>query len=262
MTDDINEYLDEREKAYQEAAEGEPAPVLDPDDNAWHLQPTRRRLTEHFMQVWDICQRLGLHIIGGYARYLASPNEGQVIPGDIDVFIGECDRIADEQITFGRATEAFLEIFDDMKKNPLSNYFFMAERNDPEQVSVNLIIPRRDEMMVTVGTVYEILEMFDFTVVRAAVKDPYTIIVDPDFMKDEKAKQLNWRHINCPLAAIFRLVKYSRKGYFARPAEVVKLFLDWENRDEEYKQRLLELLDNTDLSEEEIMTLERLLWVD
>jgi hypothetical protein len=60
-------------------------------------------------------------------------------------------------------------------------------------------------------------------------------------------------------------MKYARKGYYMRPIESMKLFQDWQNRPEEYRQRIIQLFGDGkmgSLSKQEVDELEALLRVD
>ena len=272
--DDNDDFWEELERAVQEQdymtaktdAEEPDPPILDPNNESWHLLPILRGADE-IGHLAMLCQKYNLAIIGGYARYMCSPDPGTAPAGDIDLFFLKLPgEILDEpQERFEEAWQELNHLYDNLNQGPLSTYFFDEDTgNTGSLIAANLIEPRSDVNMITHGSVYEILEMFDFPVVRAAWLPSYEghIIVDPDFKEDELKKSLHWKHINCPVAGIFRFAKYYKKGYFGRPREIVRLFQAWDELDDEYKTALVTALNRDDLSEEEIMDLERLLWVD
>jgi len=60
-------------------------------------------------------------------------------------------------------------------------------------------------------------------------------------------------------------MKYARKSYFLAPAQVLKLFLDWNARGPEYQQRMIALFQTSQMgsiTQKEIDELEDLLRVD
>lgn len=61
-------------------------------------------------------------------------------------------------------------------------------------------------------------------------------------------------------------MKYSRKNYWLPPLQCAKLFLDWENREEDYRAKILEALGKMDkregLTRKEIEELEALMRID
>jgi hypothetical protein len=131
--------------------------------------------------------------------------------------------------------------------------------------TIQLIKPRKTGNMVATGPMQEVLENFDFTVVRAGLLSPDTALVDRDFWDDEKHQRLQIKNIHCPVGSTYRCAKYIKKGYSIRPKEMIKLFLDWDQRDEEYRDLLKTNLikgRESGLTQEEIDELEALLWID
>jgi len=136
-----------------------------------------------------------------------------------------------------------------------------------------IIKPVIEGKIVTLGTEEEIINNFDFSIVRAAILSPTEVLVDEDFEEDEKHHLLRLKNIHCPISSLLRCCKYARKGYFMRPAEALKLFNDWVDRGEEYRVRILELFKTSafgekdegnpnGISREEIDELEALLRID
>jgi len=235
--------------------------VLDINHPPFVLLRVRRGVDHRLEQIWDICQQYGAHIIGGYVRFMISPDEHTAPANDVDIFLDlkENETMEGTQQRYKDICDRFETIYDMTHNGPLSSYYYDETGGS---VSVNVIMPRSDETMVTIGSIYEIMEMFDFPIVRCALRSLEVASADPDFLVDEKEKRLQWKHINCPVAAVFRMMKYSKKGYFARPKEVAKLFIDWDNRTPEYRERLLAGLAREDPDEDQINELETLLWVD
>jgi len=91
-------------------------------------------------------------------------------------------------------------------------------------------------------------------------------MVDSDFPHDEKRRLLRFKNIHCPISSTLRCMKYSRKGYFLKPFEALKLFTDWDNRDDEYRTKLTAFLQKTaeegGLSRREIDELEAMMRID
>jgi hypothetical protein len=61
-------------------------------------------------------------------------------------------------------------------------------------------------------------------------------------------------------------MKYSRKGYWLPPLQCCRLFIDWEDRDEEYRNKIYHFLVESDkgegLTRQEIEEMERLMRID
>ncbi len=114
----------------------------------------------------------------------------------------------------------------------------------------------------------EVLNNFDFTIVRAAILNPTTALVDEDFIADDKAFKLKLKNIHCPISSTMRCIKYSKKGYWLGLGESVKLFLDWNERGPEYQQKLIGLIDamktpeGEEPNKEDIEELEKLMNID
>jgi hypothetical protein len=133
---------------------------------------------------------------------------------------------------------------------------------------IQVIKPVIQGAIVTVGTMEEILNNFDFTIVRAGLVSPEQGIADSDFLEHDKAWKLVFKNIHCPISSTFRAIKYSKKGYWMGLSESVKLFLDWNERGEEYQAKLLDLIgkmktpEGEEPNKEDIEELEKLMNVD
>ena len=131
---------------------------------------------------------------------------------------------------------------------------------------IQLIKPMQEARIVSFGNKKTILENFDFTVIRAAILTPEEVMVDADFMHDEKHTLLRLKNIHCPVSSTLRCMKYSRKGYYLRPFECLKLFIDWSDRSDEYRLKLIDFLEkaseNDGLSKEEVDELEAMMRID
>lgn len=107
---------------------------------------------------------------------------------------------------------------------------------------VQVIKPVLQGAIVTVGEMREILNDFDFTIVRAALLSPTEGLADADFVEDDKAWKLKLKNIHCPISSLMRCIKYSRKGYWLGLTESVKLFMNWNERGEDYQFKLIDLI--------------------
>jgi len=129
-----------------------------------------------------------------------------------------------------------------------------------------LIKPIREGKIVASGEMKEILENFDFTVIRCGFTSSQKILVDADFLHDEERKILRLKNIHCPISSTLRCMKYAAKGYWLKPFETLKLFLDWDSRSDEYRNKLVDFLEKSKegegLSKEDITELEALMRID
>jgi hypothetical protein len=238
---------------------------------SFKIIPLKRGFNE-IETFYNLCEKHNSIICGGYARYCASPLPTQkvIIPGDIDMFprteessggLLESLKLMGYEIIHENHVSITLKPIDD-KKEELSYY-----------PTPQIIKPIIEGKIVALGTPEEILENFDFTIVRAAIISSTEILVDEDFEHDERHKLLKLKNIHCPISSLLRCCKYARKGYFLRPAEALKLFRDWTDRGEEYQNRIIELFvesakgkaseeNPNGMTQEEIDELEALLRID
>lgn len=198
-------------------------------------------------------------ICGGYARYCASPNMGNRLgkAGDVDVY---CP--TEKQFTIVR------KFFDSQLGKRHENEMAITYSRTREGTfrmcpTLQLIKPIKEGRVVAVGAMTEILDNFDFTVVRAAIINESEVMVDADFMHDEERKILRLKNIHCPISSTLRCMKYAAKGYWLPPRQALSLFLDWDNRTDEYRGELISFvlrIDNDEkLTKEEINKFEALM---
>jgi hypothetical protein len=222
--------------------------------------PLLRGFTE-IQEIYHFANMRGGMICGGYARYCASPRLINISPaGDVDIY---CPN---------------LEVFETLEKD-LKEYLSVRWTNDISitynrstedkfaySPTIQLIKPVLEGRVVATGSPEEILQNFDFTIVRAFIKDPKTVLVDADFLHDESSKILRLKNIHCPISSTLRCMKYSVKGYWLPPTQALKLFVDWMERDDEYRMKIVNFLETTNdgegLSQEEVNEMEKLMRID
>ncbi len=221
-----------------------------------------------FTEIKDIflaAKEFGCHILGGYARYCCSPRKsGLAFPGDIDIY-------AENQTHFDQMG-VWLEKngFTPEHKSPMAWSFKAGAGSQHEYTpKVQLIKPMEQGRIVTEGSLEKILSNFDFSVIRIGLLNERTALADEDFIEDEKKKRLRIKNIHCPISSMVRCMKYARKGYFMRSAEAMKLFQDWDGRDEVYRGGVIDLLERlgddpkkSKLTKKEKEELSWLLYVD
>lgn len=233
--------------------------------------PLRRGFFE-ISTLFALCQKADAVICGGYARYCAStrPTPKVVPPGDVDLFPRSEDA---SKILFADLTALG---FETAHENHVSISMKPKKDKEDELASIptpQIIKPMIEGKIVTLGTIEEILNNFDFTIVRAAIISATEVAVDDDFEDDEQHGILRLKNIHCPISSLLRCCKYARKGYFLRPMEALKLFLDWTERGDEYRTRMMELFGKSStgkvseenpngMTQKEIDELEALLRID
>lgn len=194
--------------------------------------------------LFELAEKYNMIICGGYARYCASPNTNPIPASDVDLFPKNNESIK-------AITDELLKLGYEIKHENEVSISFKPGKNVDIKIKTSpvpqIIKPVIEGAIITVGSIEEILDNFDFTIVRAAILDNKTVIVDKDFIQDEENHILRLKNIHCPISSLLRCCKYSRKGYFMRPAEAVKLFNDWMDRDDKYRIRLMELFEKSNL---------------
>lgn len=221
-------------------------------------------------EIEPVINLLDIHggkVIGGYARFCCSERDEPRKAQDCDLF------------PVGDSEDTCLKIYDSLKSSLLAAGLTVKSENnmsvtfDAENApafkrcpTIQIIKPVIEGSIVTIGTVEEILENFDFTVVRCALNsDRRTATAWASFPKDEMQMKLRILNIHCPISSLLRVMKYARKGYYMRPVEALKLFNDWQERTPEYRARMNELFTTGQfgkITKEEIDELEKLMRVD
>ena len=204
-------------------------------------------------------------VCGGYVRYMCSTNKKPVLPGDIDVYSMNEKAYEDLKAFFEKERELPINRENDMavtfqKPKDVSHPYFATP-------GIQLIKPVIDGRIVAVGSRDVVIENFDFSVVRIGLyPTEEKALADANFPYDEENKLLRLRNIHCPVSSTYRCIKYIKKGYWLKPLECLKLFLDWDQRDESYRSKLIEFLNKADaedgLTEEEINELEAMMRID
>lgn len=212
-------------------------------------------------ELYHALGEVGAFICGGYARYCASPRKNAVVPAH------DCDIYCSIEEAYERLEILFKK---ELKVRHENNMSLTFERTFEGRYAycpiVQLIKPLKKARIITMGNVEDVLRNFDFSIVRAAIIDENIVLVDKDFLEDEENSLLRLGNIHCPVSSMLRCMKYVRKGYWMRPMEVLKLFLDWEGRDDEYKSKLAEFLRQANngkgLSKEQVDELEEMMRID
>lgn len=205
-------------------------------------------------------------ICGGFARICLEEEDDFKDCSDIDIY---CKNI---------------EAFERIKERLLNNLYLEGKQSDVAisfryafegKYPIQLIKPLNTGYLHTSDeNIQEVLNNFDFTVVRAGIyrvknenliadeKEPKFILkalVDKSFFQDKN--RLFIKNIHCPVAEFYRVAKYLRKGFTIKTSEVLKILMDWEQRPQSYKDNLYEKLTKEDPTQEEIDDLEKLLHV-
>jgi len=205
----------------------------------WKTIPIKRGFTE-ISKLFDIITPFNCYICGGYARYCLSPQRNPTPTSDVDIY-------AETQEAFDGVKEAFEERqFDIIHKNDVSIVYMPVGDDFIACPKINLIVPREEFRVKTVGSIEEVLNNFDFTICRAGITSPTEGVVDEDFLTHESTQKLVIKNIHCPVSSAMRFMKYYKKGYFTRPMQVLKLFQDWDERGQEYRDKLTSMIEEVE----------------
>jgi hypothetical protein len=194
-------------------------------------------------------------ILGGYVRYMCSPAKRVVPATDVDVYSPDME-------VFEKLKKQFkIDGFEVKAENDLALTYKPFEKGHPffGCPQVQLIKPMEEGVVVTQGEMEKILENFDFTVVRIGLIDHQEALADADFLHDEEKHQLRIKNIHCPISSAYRVMKYRVKGYWPPTFEILKLFLDWDERDEDYIMQIFNFFQKEDPTQEEVDELEKML---
>jgi hypothetical protein len=228
--------------------------------NGFEIVPMIRGFYE-IRALYELITPFDSFICGGYARYCASPQKSPVMPDDVDVY-------CQSDTGFESLKTALVEQGIALRhENDMAITYKRAEKGLLAYCpAIQIIKPFNRGHVVARGDRGEILSNFDFTVVRAAIMDGETVMVDADFVHDEQKRMLRLKNIHCPISSTLRCMKYARKGYWMKPFEVIKLFLDWDGRDQDYRDKLIHMLEESatgkKMTQEEVDELEALMRID
>lgn len=197
-------------------------------------------------------------ICGGYARLCLSNNKNPVDCGDIDIYCRgnkQYDKILARLKKRGYYEKRASEAANTMK------YSFGGS------LPIQLIKPLNEgHVLLSSENVEDILNNFDFTIARAAIThtsiDSSEGIADKDFPQDDMKNNLRIKNIHCPIAQVYRIAKYMEKGYWCNIKSIIQVLEDWQDRDDEYKRKILTTIQKEEPSKEDIRELEALLHID
>jgi len=215
-------------------------------------------------ELFKIIKNKQAFLCGGYVRYMASPADKPIRAADADIYSMSEDTYKKLKSEF--QSKFKLEI---RHENEMAITYKKIEDSKHKFFScppIQLIKPVLEGRVVAVGDIKTVLENFDFTIIRCGLISSKKILADADFEHDEKNKILRFKNIHCPISSTLRAVKYGKKGYWLPPFQATRLFMDWDNRSDEYRNtittRLTRMNEGEELTQEEIDELEKLMIID
>jgi hypothetical protein len=202
------------------------------------VEGTIRRGASIVRQVFDMLDGADCFIAGGFARYACSPHRTPVAADDIDIYCITAD-------AFGQAKHALIKAGLTLTKNTTASLSFRDTRPRWRRKLcdvVQLVKPINLGEIALFGSVETVLSGSDLSVLQVAIINPSTVLQYSSFEEDELRRQVTINSIPCPVMAIYRLCKYSEKGYHIPAAELIKIFEAWDAKTPEYKTTLRDLI--------------------
>ena len=232
--------------------------------------PIVRGFTE-IKALYNLIKDKNAWICGGYARYMCSQSKKIKPFGDIDIFCKDDEAFksvtsAIESLGIEKSHESDVSIIYNPSKNENLSYEYKA------LPKLNVIKSIDEARVKTSGELSDILDNFDYTIVRIGVISETECLADEHFLEDENNGYLRIVNIHCPVSSILRLSKYINKGYRTKPIEVIRILMDWSERNDEYRSKLIELItkknefnpevEGSGLSDEDTALLYKLMLID
>lgn len=210
-------------------------------------EPIKTQIKQKYpSQFFNKIYELGGFIAGGYAKQLLfsasdiirRDNEMKniMLASDVDIFCKTKESYS--------ALSEFLHthIMFTNTIDGLFESFYFNEQDFHEDVGlmpqkVQLILPTDRPNAgdnLAYGTPTELIKGFDFSVCAAAVEKEsdgtYSVIMHPELLYDIFAKTLRIISIRCPVALVWRIMKYVRKGFYLPTEDLSYIFKYWDDR--------------------------------
>lgn len=183
----------------------------------WLNTPVIRGFTEISPLYNELSKTKGWFICGGYVRYMISKKPFPAHAADLDIFTSKDADIA----YINSLLSAKLEL---VHESEISFSYKIKESTPIEWLAtpkVQFIKPKNEGRLQTAGTLQEVLDNFDYTIVRCGLTSPSEAVIDHEFHEHDLANKIIIRNIHCPINSIFRVIKYASKGYKIKPLELI-----------------------------------------
>lgn len=120
-----------------------------------------------------------------------------------------------------------------------------------EVYNIQLIKPTEIMNMVSMGDYKKVLDNFDFTIAKCAITPELKGYCHPDFYEHDGLNKLAITNIHCPISSLKRAMKYCNRGYSISSQELLKLFEDYEKRDQSWKDIVKQGLSGLDMDDDD-----------
>lgn len=207
--------------------------LLVTEDNHYYTTGVQKlRIPTGLNKVIELGREYGSYICGGYARYAASSVDKPVTPSDIDIFCRD-------QKAFDALERGLERLFPEVEVRE-SKFAMNFHTHKQFKYPIQLIKPKDNGVIHNFGKVYDVLDTFDFSIARAAILSPTSVLLHSHFERDENFGLLRiLAPIQNPFRIMLRVSKYASKGYTLPPLEIIRLFAAWENYTPEYRETLM-----------------------
>lgn len=223
-------------------------------DKNW--EPIKTQIKQKYpSQFFNKIYELGGFIAGGYAKQLLfsasdiikRDNEMRniMLATDVDIFCKTKESYS--------ALSEFLHthIMFTSTIDGLFESFYFNEQDFHEDVGlmpqkVQLILPTDRPNAgdnLAYGSPTELIKGFDFSVCAAAVEKDiigYNVIMHPELLNDIYSKTLRIISIRCPVALVWRIMKYVRKGFYLPTEDLSYIFEYWDRLGAKEKEKILQ----------------------
>jgi hypothetical protein len=222
----------------------EPATIdlIEPAETKFIEIPICRGLNFDVRKLIKLAKQYNAIIAGGYARYMGSQVKEPVTPTDIDIFTRteeSCEQICLALYELGYEVKLENSTFINFsKEDPMAGMFGM----NPYPVQVIKPNDGRNlaRRIITTGDATELISQFDFSIIRAAVLNEDTLLVDEDFLRHEKESKIVIKYIKDSYYTLRRIIKYGLRGYAIEDTELIKILTNWNSEDENFRKQTLE----------------------
>lgn len=183
---------------------------------------------EEISEIYNSVQKVAegkAWIAGGYPAYCVSESKNPPLPGDVDIF--PCDEQTWDALYWEFHSQDTFAYRESIRAMTMS---FFEDKPD-----IQIVRPPDNGNW----SIKKLMQDFDFTVCKAVLINPETVLVDDCFYVDTREMRLRIENINNPIGAMMRVAKYTAKGYAIAPCEMVKILEDFAKADKSSQEKLL-----------------------
>ncbi len=186
---------------------------------------------------------------GGYARFLYINTFHLNVHDQLDLFPSDKDLFGYAEVLDNPILESIYELgFAEHITEPVMNSTLLlnfTHPDDPLCIPFQFVRPIASPVLYSAGDPVKQLQRFNFHSSQFAVemqKDDAVFYYTDEGILDLQLGRLRINAINSPLGMMRRVVKDTAKGFTISLKELLRLFIDWECRSEEYHDNVTEAI--------------------